>query len=123
MWKYMVEGRGNHRHELGDGRCVYVSVAKNAGEDEKMVKAMRKAVRAVMETMVQKASDDGEQQERTREDVRLELQASYKTGVLRYGGKPWAQWSEADGVMNWTQDEYDIARVEKLYLKLAAARA
>jgi hypothetical protein len=122
MWKFMVAGRGNHRHELSDGRLVYVSVAKNSGEDEKMVKAMRKAVRAVMETMVQKASDDGKQQERTREDVRLELQASYKLGILRYGGKTWAQWSEADGVMNWTPDEYDIARVEALYLKLAAAR-
>jgi hypothetical protein len=108
MWEYMMKFKGQHRHLWKEGRAsVYLSVAKRDEEDSKMTKAMRKATRAVIETMPG-----------TAEATKEELTTNYKTGFLKHGGVLWAQWSEEDGKLNWKEGVEEAKRAAGRYEEL-----
>jgi hypothetical protein len=114
MWRYMVAEKGQHRHTTTDGQEVYVSVARREeGEDTEMTKAVRKVVRAVMETMVGEGKH-------TREDAREELGASYKLGVVKFAGETWATWSTAAKKMEWNPEAKGSAATARRFLELTA---
>jgi hypothetical protein len=78
-----------------------------------MTKAVRKVVRAVMETMVGEGKH-------TREDAREELGANYKLGVVKFAGETWATWSAEAKKMEWNPEAKAATATAKRFLELTA---
>jgi hypothetical protein len=103
MWKYMVARKGNHKHSWegkAGPKSIYLSVAWQENEEKEQTTALRKAVRAVIETMKEEA-----------EETKKNLTATYRTGTLKFKGVTWAQWSKKEEKMEWKTEEVQEAKM------------
>jgi hypothetical protein len=107
MWDYMKSKRGEHVHEYKGGR-IYGRVGFVEDENAERSKAMRKAVRAMIET-----------EEGTAGDIKDNMTARYSTGVLLYKGNKIAEW-KAGVTMEWHGMEKAASKYEELIKETAA---
>ena len=87
MWAFMAENVGKHKHEF-EGNRIYVDVVDKNQKDWKREKAVRKIVRLIIEHN----GGNGEQ-------VKKELDISYRKGHVWKGDTQLAEWDKEEEKM------------------------